>query len=65
MEFREKFERVKIYKGKFICPRCGSWEMLFSKNDVPNNFCGRCGQRLDWFDENNKPIYNSSNVMAM
>lgn len=31
MEFREKFERVNTYKGKFVCPRCGSWEMLFSK----------------------------------
>ncbi len=59
MEYREKSKLVGIYRGKFICPTCESEEMLFSEDGVPNNFCGRCGQKLNWFDENNKPIYKS------
>lgn len=58
MEYREKSELVGIHRGKFVCPGCGDWEMLFNKDGVPNNFCGRCGQKLKWFDKNNKPLYD-------
>lgn len=57
MEYREKSKIVGIYRGKFVCPGCESQEMLFSKDGVPNNFCGRCGQKLDWFNKDNEPIY--------
>ena len=31
---------------KYFCPACGArvWEEL-------HNFCGNCGQRLDWEDD--------------
>lgn len=43
MEYREKSELIGIHRGRFVCPGCGSWEMLFNKEGIPNNFCGRCG----------------------
>ena len=55
----EDSKMVGIHKGHFVCPGCGSKEMLFNQDNVPNNFCGRCGQKLNWFDKNNKPIYES------
>lgn len=30
------------------CPRCGSVEYLHNDSEIPNRFCGNCGQALDW-----------------
>lgn len=30
------------------CPTCGSGEWLHNFDDAPMNFCGRCGQAIDW-----------------
>lgn len=48
---------VDIHNGRFVCPGCGSWAMLFNKDSAPNNYCGRCGTKLNWFDKDHKPIY--------
>lgn len=30
------------------CPRCGSGEYLHNEDGNEQNFCGQCGQRIDW-----------------
>ena len=41
-----------------ICPSCGLHIIEFSDIDVEhvgmNNYCNRCGQRLDWSEENGR-----------
>jgi len=32
---------VDIHNGRFVCPGCGSWAMLFNKDSAPNNYCGK------------------------
>lgn len=33
------------------CPSCGSGEYLYNEDGNHNNFCGQCGQAIDWGDE--------------
>ena len=30
------------------CPQCGSGEYLNNEDGAENNYCGQCGQRIDW-----------------
>lgn len=30
------------------CPRCGSGEYLYNEDGNEQNYCGQCGQRIDW-----------------
>lgn len=30
------------------CPNCGSGEWLHNEDGNENNFCGQCGQAIDW-----------------
>lgn len=30
------------------CPNCGSGEYLHNEDGTPNDFCGQCGQAIDW-----------------
>ena len=33
------------------CPCCGSGEWLHNADEAPANFCGKCGQAIDWSGE--------------
>ena len=30
------------------CPRCGSGEYLANEDGADNDYCGQCGQKIDW-----------------
>ena len=30
------------------CPRCGSGEYLYDEDGREQNYCGQCGQKIDW-----------------
>ena len=30
------------------CPRCGSGEYLYNEDRNEQNYCGQCGQAIDW-----------------
>ena len=36
------------------CPSCGSGEYLWNEDGNRNNFCGQCGQAIDWGDDTPK-----------
>lgn len=38
-------------KSIWACPSCGSGEYLYNEDGNQNNFCGQCGQAIDWEDE--------------
>lgn len=42
---------VKDEDGVFCCPHCGDEDYLYSEFEYRNNYCGKCGQALDWEDE--------------
>lgn len=33
------------------CPTCGSGEYLYNEDGNRNRYCGQCGQRIDWTNE--------------
>lgn len=33
------------------CPRCGSGEYLHNEDGNQNEYCGQCGQKLEWGEE--------------
>ena len=33
------------------CPRCGSGEYLHNEDGNQNDYCGQCGQKLEWGEE--------------
>lgn len=33
------------------CPTCGRGEYLYNKDGNRNRYCGQCGQRIDWTNE--------------
>ena len=37
--------------GIVCCPRCGSGEYLHNEDGNENEYCGQCGQRIDWKKE--------------
>mgnify|MGYP003469540549 CR=1 FL=1 len=39
----------KLLNGYFVCPICGG---LVGMDEYSNKYCGCCGQKLDWGDEN-------------
>ena len=44
-----EWQEVKRPHMKYaVCPRCGSDENLYGEDSIKNDFCGQCGQRLDW-----------------
>lgn len=34
--------------GRFVCPSCGNTNFLENDHDTLNDFCGCCGQAIDW-----------------
>lgn len=36
------------------CPRCGSGEYLHNEDGNQNEFCGQCGQKLEWGEEKDR-----------
>lgn len=38
----------KLLNGYFVCPICGG---LVGMDEYSNKYCGCCGQKLDWGDE--------------
>lgn len=30
------------------CPYCGSGEYLYNPDENENQYCGQCGQKIDW-----------------
>lgn len=34
--------------GVIACQYCGSGEYLYNEDGNHNNFCGQCGTRIDW-----------------
>ena len=38
----------KLLNGYFACPMCGGWVGM---DEYSNEYCGCCGQKLDWSDE--------------
>ena len=36
------------------CPRCGSGEYLYNEDGNQNEFCGQCGQKLEWGEEKDR-----------
>lgn len=44
-----EWKEVRKPYAKFAtCPMCGGDENLYGEDSVKNDFCGRCGQRLEW-----------------
>ena len=43
---REIFTTDREYD--FKCPSCGNKETIFDISGTSLNYCGKCGQRLDW-----------------
>ena len=41
----------KLLNGYFACPMCGGWVGM---DEYSNEYCGCCGQKLDWSDNNEK-----------
>lgn len=39
-------------KNILACWRCGSGEYLHNEDGNRNEFCGQCGQRIDWSTDN-------------
>ena len=35
-------------KSIMACPRCGSGEYLHNEDGNEQNFCGQCGQAIEW-----------------
>lgn len=35
-------------KNIMACPRCGSGEYLHNEDGNEQNFCGQCGQAIEW-----------------
>lgn len=33
------------------CPRCGSGEYLHNADENENDYCGQCGQKIEWPQE--------------
>lgn len=33
------------------CPNCGSGEYLHNEDGNPQQYCGQCGQAIDWEEE--------------
>ena len=40
--------------GIVACQNCGIGEYLYNENGNLNNFCGQCGARIDWPEDDNK-----------
>ncbi|WP_270324919.1 hypothetical protein [[Eubacterium] hominis] len=49
-------KKIEIWNGQYSCPNC---KTLFFPNTtsigLPKNFCDKCGQPLDWSDNNTEP----------
>lgn len=39
--------------GIIACQCCGSGEYLYNEDGSHNNFCGQCGARIDWPEDDN------------
>lgn len=40
--------------GSLSCPTCGNGRGLIGLDSSKNLYCGRCGQKLDWGDDDGK-----------
>lgn len=40
--------------GIIACQCCGSGEYLYNEDGNHNNFCGQCGARIDWPEDNDE-----------
>ena len=40
--------------GIIACQCCGSGEYLYNEDGNLNNFCGQCGTRIDWQEDNDE-----------
>ncbi len=49
-------KRIRLDKvvGSLSCPSCGNGRGLIGLDNSKNLYCGKCGQKLEWDDENNK-----------
>lgn len=47
--------------GIIACQCCGSGEYLYNEDGNHNNFCGQCGHKIDWPEEN-KNGWKSTNA---
>lgn len=47
---------VKLDKvaGSLSCPTCGNGRGLIGLDSSKNLYCGKCGQKLNWGDDNGK-----------
>lgn len=39
----------KLLNGYFACPMCGGWVGM---DEYSNEYCGCCGQKINWSDNN-------------
>lgn len=39
----------KLLNGYFACPMCGGWVGM---DEYSNEYCGCCGQQINWCDNN-------------
>lgn len=47
-------------EGIIECQWCHSGEWLENEDGARNNFCGQCGHKIDWPDDDNKRWRNVS-----
>lgn len=40
--------------GVIACQYCGSGEYLYNEDGNHNNFCGQCGTRIEWPEDNDE-----------
>ena len=41
-------------EGIIACQYCGSGEYLYNEDGNRNNYCGQCGSKIDWPEDDNK-----------
>lgn len=46
--------------GVIACQYCGSGEYLYNEDGNQNGYCGNCGARIDWPEENDG--WKSTNI---
>jgi hypothetical protein len=44
-------------EGIIACQYCGSGEYLYNEDGNHNNFCGQCGARIDWPEDDTSTFY--------
>lgn len=45
-----------VEEGVVACQNCGSGEYLYNEDGNRNNYCGQCGSKIDWPEDDMSTI---------